>query len=106
MLGKVSEPRALLPAPELRDVDRIVEVVSSRIAFPAVAGASAYRIEIAADQRFEKPLIETVSADPLIVLDSRNDGTHFVRVRAVDPSRLEGYDARAQVQVFGAAHLH
>ncbi len=99
MLGKVSEPRALLPAPELRDVDRIVEVVSSRIAFPAVAGASAYRIEIAADQRFEKPLIETVSADPLIVLDSRNDGTHFVRVRAVDPSRLEGYDARAQVQV-------
>lgn len=97
--GKVSEPRPLLPAPDLRELSRTVETISSRIAFPAVPGAAAYRIEIAADERFERPLLESVSTGPLLVLDSRQDGVHFVRVRAIDSSQLEGYDARAQVRV-------
>lgn len=98
--GKVSEPRPLLPpAPDLREVGRTVETISSRIAFAPVAGAAAYRIEVAADERFERPLFESVGAEPLVVLDSRQDGVHFVRVRAIDPLQLEGYDARAQVLV-------
>lgn len=97
--GRVSEPRPLLPAPDLRDMNRTVETVLSEIDFPAVAGAAAYRVEVAADERFERPLLQSVVTEPRVVLDSRQDGVHFVRVRAIDLVQLEGYDARAQVLV-------
>ena len=97
--GKVSEPRPLLPAPDLRGLNRTVETVLSEIAFPAVEGATAYRIEVAADARFERPLLQSVATEPRVVLDSRQDGVHFVRVRGIDLLQLEGFDARAQVLV-------
>jgi hypothetical protein len=95
--GKVSEPRPLLPAPDLRGLNRTVETVLSEIAFPAVEGATAYRIEVAADARFERPLLQSVATEPRVVLDSRQDGVHFAWVRG-SILQFEGFDARAQVR--------
>ncbi len=97
--GKVSEPRALLPAPDLSPLGRTVETIGFRIAFAPVPGAAAYRVEVAADERFERPLLQTVVTEPQVSMDSRNDGVHFARVRAIDPNRLEGYEAQGQIMV-------
>jgi hypothetical protein len=86
-------PRPLLPAPELTDVPAVLERVPVRIRVSEVAGATAYRLEIARDSAFSQVVAERVASTPSITGPDLADGSYVLRVRAIDALGQEGHDA-------------
>jgi hypothetical protein len=88
-----SAPAPLLAAPEATGLATLQERPVLRFALPAVAGASAYRLQISADEGFRAVVAEAYSKQPDIRIAGVADGRYFLRVRAVDGRGLEGRDA-------------
>ncbi|NTV11995.1 MAG: hypothetical protein HGA47_14685, partial [Zoogloea sp.] len=92
-------PRALLPAPLLAGLPALQERLALRFPFAAVAGAHAYRVQLAADAGFRDLLAEGVFATPLARFGELPDGSYWLRARAIDDDGLEGLDAVRQFVV-------
>lgn len=86
-------PRQLLPPPGLTDVPAAIERVPVRIRVSEVKGAAAYRLEIARDAAFTQVVADRVASSPTINGPDLADDAYFLRVRAIDPLGLEGFDA-------------
>ncbi|VTU36736.1 FecR protein [Variovorax sp. RA8] len=84
--GSVLEVRSLLPAPAQRaPVDR------NTVAAEAVAGAAAYRLQLAADANFLRPAAESREPVPRFALrGSLSPGFYHTRVSALDGQGVEG----------------
>ena len=83
----------LLPAPDLSGVtDEVLKPLGSW-PMPTLAGASAYRVQVASDENFDKIArdlkVSALSAD----LSSLPIGNWFARVRGIDGAGLEGYNS-------------
>jgi hypothetical protein len=91
--GRVAPPVALLPPPALDGLPRLQERVLMRFALPALAGAAAYRGQIAQDERFEAVLAEVLGPGTELRFADLPDGNYLLRVRGVDGLGLEGRDA-------------
>ncbi len=90
----------LLPAPDISAVPERVERLPFSLAFPPVAGASAYRTRIAPQSGFTA--IESELVAPAPVARGRAelaDGRYRMRVRAIDAAGLEGIDAEREIVV-------
>lgn len=83
----------LLPAPDLAGIPAEVLKPQGAWPMPVLAGARAYRVQVASDEKFEKIVrdlkVENASAD----LATLANGSWFARVRGIDPAGLEGFDA-------------
>lgn len=95
------KPVALLPAPDLRRVAPRHVRTRPELAWPAVDGARAYRVEVSQDRRFGTLLADVETPTPSIVLPPLDEGGYFLRVRAVADNGLQGLDATTPLNVDG-----
>ena len=89
----VSDPIALLSAPQTARLPSLMERTLLRFSLPVVDGARTYRAQVARDKDFNGVVAELVSASPEMRFTDIADGSYFLRVRAVDARGLEGKDA-------------
>lgn len=89
----ISEPVALLPAPEILRPGRVQDGERLSFELRPVDGAVRYHVQIARDAGFLEIVDETDAATPLAELPPLADGTYFVRATATDARGLEGMPA-------------
>jgi hypothetical protein len=89
-------PRRLLPAPELDALPQRIRELHWPLSWQPLDGASAYRVEIAADPEFKVLAWEQRSERTRVPLPDLPDGDYRARVRGIDALGLEGRD-----RVFG-----
>lgn len=85
-------PVRLLAAPDASRVPALLERTLVRIAFGGVAGAGAYRAQVAQDARFLAIVAEGRFEAPEAKFSDLDDGDYFLRLRAIDGLGLEGLD--------------
>ncbi|MDP3281499.1 MAG: FecR domain-containing protein, partial [Nitrosomonas sp.] len=88
-----SPPVKLLPPPDLTQTSDIYERLPLIITLPALAGASAYRAQIAKDQNFDAMWSEFTTAKLPFRDGDIPDGDYWLRVRGIDATGIEGRDA-------------
>jgi hypothetical protein len=95
------KPRPLLPAPDLSQLAQLrIERLPIAFAWPAVGGASAYRVQVARDASFAEIVADALADKPETRLQRDiADGKYAVRVRAIDAAQLEGKDAVVELTV-------
>ena len=94
-------PVALLAAPDLSGLVLAPQVTRAPLAWPAVAGARQYRVQVSENARFESLRLDAEVDTPGYTLPPLEEGRYHVRVRAIDAQGLEGRDSVAQLQVDG-----
>lgn len=87
-------PVALLPEPGLGSVPAKFERTQFSFKIEPVAGATAYRAQVARDAGFKDVQADVLATTTEIALRGLPDGEFFLRVRAVDKLGLEGKDAQ------------
>ncbi len=97
---------ALLPAlPESAlpgRVERASEGQQASWTVGALSGAAGYRAELALDPAFTQIVFDTKSANPAINLSAAPNGNYFARVRGIDASGIEGYNAVRRIDLANA----
>jgi len=90
--GKPPEaPRRLLMAPGADGLSSLIERLPLSFAWPPVAGARAYRAQVARDAAFTEVLLDDVTAEAGTTWrDNLPDGNYWLRLRAIDSAGLEG----------------
>lgn len=91
--------RPLLLPPELTQLPPKVERVPTDLPIPALAGASAYRTQIATDESFTALLFDQITPEPVARVRDLPDGEYRVRVRGIDTAGFEGFDARQRIVI-------
>lgn len=86
-------PIALLPAPSLAKLPARLERVPVAVTIDALAGASAYRFQLAAEASFDPPLFDGRADSTRLRGPDLPDGHYFLRVRGIDGQGLEGLNA-------------
>lgn len=92
-------PHALLPAPDLAGLPLRIERVPADLPIPELAGAGAYRTQIAAEESFVTLLFDQTAPEPIARVRDLPDGDYQLRVRAVDADGFEGFDARHRLTI-------
>ncbi len=97
VVARAGEPipplRPLLAAPSLDGVPARFERVAVQLPFAPVDQARAYRAQIARDERFTDIVTDGVFTTPPARFTDLPDGVWWLRVRAIDETGLEGFDA-------------
>ncbi len=90
--GKPPEPpRTLLMPPSEEGLPGLIERLPLAFTWQPVAGASAYRTQVARDAAFSEVLLDDVTSQASITWqDDLPDGNYFLRLRAIDSAGLEG----------------
>ena len=70
-----------------------LDVVEGEIEFEAVAGAQKYLLELSTDATFSALVSSAAQSDTKAIVRSERDGPHYLKVRAVAPSGVAGFDA-------------
>lgn len=91
-------PESALPA----RVERAREGQQATWAVSALSGAAGYRAELAQDPAFTQIVFDTQSTSPAIDLAGAPNGNYFARVRGVDASGIEGYNAVRRIDIANA----
>jgi hypothetical protein len=89
----------LLPASGKLLSDIPLEKVEDEVEFQTVAGADKYLLEVATDPTFNALVSSTVQTTSKAVVRSERDGPHYLKVRAIAPSGVAGYDASFSLNV-------
>lgn len=88
-----SAPVKLLPPPDLSSAPSLYEQLPLVITLTPLAGAVAYRAQIASDQKFENLRTEFTTGKLPFRDGDIPDGDYWLRVRGIDTNGIEGYDA-------------
>jgi hypothetical protein len=97
--GTVSGAQALSPAVDVSNWPKTVTKIVSEFPITPVAGAATYRLQVALDEDFKTLVNETVRDKPVVTLISKEDGPHYIRIKAITPNLIEGYSAASLVTV-------
>ncbi len=89
----------LLDAPDLSSVPAEVTKPLGNWPMPALAGASAYRVQVASDSNFNQIVRDLKVNTSGVELGSLVTGSWYARVRGIDAQGLEGFDAVRQLVV-------
>ncbi len=89
----------LLKAPDLAAVPGDIVKPEALWPMPALAGAKAFRVQIAVDDSFNKIVRDFVVTGANASLANLPNGGWFARVRGIDAAGVEGYDTAKAVQV-------
>ena len=91
-------PVPLLPAPALDSLPASNDVATLRWSFAPVAGAAAYRHQLARDGLFRALVGEAVTRTPEAEFAALADGHYWLRSRAIDQGAIEGLDATREIE--------
>lgn len=83
----------LLPAPDLAAISADVMRPLGAWPMPVLAGASAYRVQVASDDKFDRIVRDLKVSGNSVELSSLANGNWFARVRGIDPNGLEGFNS-------------
>lgn len=86
-------PVPLLPPPDISAIPTYLDHVPIAFSLPPLAGAVAYRLQIAPDASFDALLFDVVVPAPDFHGPAAPDGNYTWRVRGIDANGLEGLDA-------------
>jgi hypothetical protein len=89
----------LLAAPDLAAWPAELFKPQAALALPALAGASAFRIQVASDAQFDKVVRDLKVAGQSVELGSLASGNWYARLRGIDARGLEGLDTVRLVAV-------
>ncbi len=94
----------LLPAPNLAGIPAEVIKPPGNWPMPVPAGAVAYRVQVASDEKFEKIVrdLKVEGTGGSASLATLANGSWFARVRGIDPAGLEGFDAVKRISLKNA----
>lgn len=92
-------PVPLLPAVDLRAAMGSELGAEIEQSFEAVAGAVAYRVQLATDAEFQQMLTESLNPVPRYRYSMLPAGRYHLRVRAVDVNGIEGLESRISFTV-------
>ncbi len=70
-----------------------------------LAGAVSYRAQFATDEKFALIYSDIKSPTTAFDLSQIPNGKYYARVRGVDPSGIEGFDASKQIEIKTAAYI-
>ncbi len=93
------KPQKLLPAPDLHCPATPVTQIPYQFSWPALDGASRYRVQVAPDTKFEVLLMDRLVDSNHASLPDLPDGGYAIQVHGVDENQLEGTDAGCVIQV-------
>lgn len=96
---RAEPPARLLPAPAPGRPLPAQQRLTLSFPLPPVKGAASYRAQIAQDEAFSNVLAERVVSGPMVKFEAPPDGAYWLRVRAIDRSGLEGFDAQSPFRV-------
>ena len=91
--GSVPPPVPLLPAPDISALPVLQQRVLVRFDWPALAGASGYRAQVASDGEFATVVTDVELAALPLRVPGLPDGRYVLRLRARDAQGLEGRHA-------------
>ena len=91
--AKPTQAQPLLPAPALQCPAQAIRKLPFALAWTPLAGAARYRVQLAANDKFEALLLDHVTHSAQLSLPDVPDGDYAVRVRGIDAQQLEGEDA-------------
>ena len=91
--GRVAPPVPLLQGTDLAQLPTLQERALVRFSLAAVAGATAYRGQVARDASFDQLLTEVRSDSTELRIADLPDGNYVLRVQAVDANGLHGKNA-------------
>lgn len=96
--GQATPIRAvpLLPAPDLSGIPAKLNGARAEVKWRALERAQRYRVQASNTATFDTLLADLETTDALANLPLLQEGTYFLRVRAIDAQGLEGYDATAR----------
>jgi hypothetical protein len=97
-----SEPRPLLPAPDLSPQQAVLERLPLQFEWAGLDKAVAYRFQVAANAAFDSLLVNDTSSGTRGYDEHLPNGEYVLRVRGIDSEGLEGIDAARHFTV--AAH--
>ena len=89
----------LLPAPDLAAWPADLFKPQAALALPVLAGASAFRIQVASDAQFDRIVRDLKIAGQSVELGSLASGNWYARLRGIDAQGLEGLDTVRLVAV-------
>jgi len=99
--SKPTQAQALLDPPALHCPTQPVSQIPYVFAWTALDGAKRYRVQMAANDRFETLLLDHVTSSPQLSLPDVPDGDYAVRVHGIDDHRLEGEDSVCTLYISG-----
>ncbi len=80
----------LLPAPKINDTLSEARYLPLKVAWEPVAGAKAYRVQIAQSNGEAAPVMVATVDDSHLTISDLPNGNYRLRVRGIDPMGLEG----------------
>ncbi|KQP18016.1 hypothetical protein ASF43_09160 [Pseudorhodoferax sp. Leaf267] len=92
-------PVALLPPPDLSCVPTRVERLPFDLFFPALDGATSYRVQIAPGPAFDVTIADATTRAPRLGVRELADGHYMLRVRAIDAQGLEGLPQERRLEL-------
>jgi len=95
--GHLLPAQELLPAPDISAWPRTVTHLPLTLAWPEVADAHGYRMEVSASPGFDTLLQDFTTSAAQAAVQVDYDGALYVRVRAITDNGLEGRDATAVI---------
>ena len=96
-----TQAQQLLAAPSLHCPQQPISQIPYILAWTALDGANSYRVQLAANDRFETLLLDHVPHSPQLSLPDVPDGDYAVRVHGIDDHRLEGEDSVCILHISG-----
>ena len=87
----------LLSAPDMTQVPGELFKPQGAWPLPSLAGAAAYRVQVAIDEKFDKIVQDQKVTGSTVDLGSLATGAWYARVRGIDAVGLEGMDAVKQI---------
>ena len=93
---------ALLPAEVLRSSATAAAPQRAEWAVGTLSGAAGYRAQFASDAQFAQIQSDIKSTTPALDVTALANGSYYARVRGIDPSGIEGFDAIKLVQIKNA----
>lgn len=87
---------ALLGAPILLDLPERFEEILVRVNLQKMVGALAFRGEVAREEEFANIIAQDTSDGTQLRITNLEDGTYWLRVRAIDARGLQGLESRTR----------
>ncbi len=87
------QPTPLLEPPDLAAADTKLDRIPFLVVWLPLSGATGYRAQVSADPSFEVVLADGLTTAPRLLGPDLPDGRYWLRVRGIDPARIEGQSA-------------
>jgi len=95
-------PVQLMPAPDLSGVPARVEALPAELALAPLAGARAYRVQLAGAAADATVVLDVLETAPRLRIPPLAPGRYILSVRGIDDIGLEGRNARQPIEVSAA----